>query len=177
MLLAAFRGIIISLVILALASRSLSYELKTRYTTIVYETEDQLRRFNREIRLGRLSYLMRDKVSITMGDEVRNKIDVIVERVQSILEMFPREMTFKLILLSSDSEVRATFKNRYGKNVDYVAFYSPKEKTVFVSIKDVEMGVLAHEIAHVVIDQYYGVPTPAKLHEILAQYVEMHLKD
>jgi hypothetical protein len=172
-----FRVIIIFLFIILLTSASPAYELKTQYTTIIYENEDQLRRFNKEIRLGSLSYLMRNKKSITTDDEIKNKIDVIVERVETILEMFPNELTFKIVLFSSKDEVQATFKNKYGKNVDYIAFYSPRDRTIFVSVKDIDLGIIAHEIAHIVIDQYYGIPTPAKLHEILAQYVEMHLKD
>ena len=39
------------------------------------------------------------------------------------------------------------------------------------------VGVLAHELAHVVVDLYFGVPPPQKIHELLAQFVETHLKD
>ena len=171
------RVTIIFLFILLLTSVSSAYELKTEYTTILYEKGDQLSRFNKEIRLGRLSYLLRNRKSITIDDEIKNKIDVIVERVETILEMIPNKLNFKLVLLSSENEVQTTFKNKYGRNVDYIAFYSPRDKTVFVSVKDVDLGILAHEFAHVIIDQYYGIPSPEKLHEILAEYVEMHLKD
>ncbi len=169
--------ILISMFIFTSSSTVFGYELKTRYITIVYNNEDQLRRFNKEISLGSLSYLLRNKKSITADDEIKNKLDVIIERVESILEMYPKEVKFTITLLSSDDEVQGIFRSKYGKNVDYIAFYSPRDKTIFVSVKDIELEVLAHEIAHVVIDFYYGTSTPTKIHEVLAQYVETHLRD
>ena len=165
------------LIILTFFSVSSASELKSRYTTIMYNNEDEVRRFNSEVSLGSLSYLMRNRGSVTTGDEVKNKVDVIVERVESILEMYPRELKFHIVLLPSDNEVQEIFRKKYGRNVDYIAFYSPRDKTVYASVKNIELTVLAHEIGHVVIDFYYGIATPQKIHEVLAQYVEEHLKD
>jgi hypothetical protein len=165
------------LIILTFSSVSSASELKSRYTTIMYGNEDQVRRFNDEVSLGSLSYLLRNRGGITTGDEVKNKVDIIIERVESILEMYPKALQFHIVLFPSDNEVQAIFRKIYGKDVDYIAFYSPRDKTVYVSVKNIELTVLAHEIGHVIIDFYYGTATPQKIHEVLAQYVEEHLKD
>lgn len=91
--------------------------------------------------------------------------------------MYPKEVGFSLVLLSSDREVQVVFRRKYGKDVDYISFYSPRDKTIYVSVRDVDTGVMAHEITHLIIDLYYGIGTPEKIHEVLAQYVESHLKD
>jgi hypothetical protein len=169
-------AIIISF-ILFFPSASSGFEQKSRFSTIIYESEDLLKKFNREVSLGRLSYLLGSRKSLTIEEEVRNKIDVVVERVRTILEMYPKELHFTIVLLPSAGEVRKTFRNKFGRNTDFIAFYSPRDKIIFISVKDVDLGILAHEIAHVVIDEYYGIATPAKIHEVLAQYVETHLKD
>ena len=171
------KTLLTGLMILTFFSVSSASELKSRYTTIMYNSEDQIREFNNEVSLGSLSYLMRNRGSITIGDEVKNKVDVIIERVESILEMYPRELKFRIVLLPSDNEVQAIFRKKYGRDADYIAFYSPGDKTVYISVKDIELTVLAHEIGHVIIDFYYGMATPRKIHEVLAQYVEEHLKD
>jgi hypothetical protein len=165
------------LLVFIFSSVSFAYELKSRYTTIIYTGDDQIRRFNREISLGSLSYLLKSNPSITAEDELKNKMDVLIERVETILEMYPKELRFNIALLSSDNEVQDVFREKYYRTVDYIAFYSPRDKTLYVSVKDIELGVLAHEIAHVVIDFYYGMATPTKIHEVLAQYVENHIKD
>ncbi len=152
-------------------------EINSRYTAIVYSNETQLRKFNKEIKLGSLSYLMKDRTSISFEDEIKNKMDVLIEKVESILEMYPRQIKISIVLLDSEKEVQGVYYKKYGRNVDFIAFYSPKDKTIYLSINDVELAVLAHELAHAVIDHYYGIMTPAKIHEVLAQYVETHLFD
>jgi hypothetical protein len=91
--------------------------------------------------------------------------------------MFPRELKITIVLLSTDDEVQRIYRDKYGRRVDYIAFYSPRDKTIFISVNDISLGVLAHELAHVIIDRYYGIPTPVNIHEILAQYVESHIRD
>ena len=152
-------------------------EISSRYATIQYENEELLREFDNELLLGGLSNIMRFKKSITWQDEVKNKVDVIVERVVVLLDMRPVELRFRLVLLSSETEVQKVYKEKYNKNVDYIAFYAPKEKTIYVSVNDIRIGVLAHELAHLIIDLYYNVTTPIRIQELLAQFVETHLMD
>jgi hypothetical protein len=157
---------------------SSGFELKTRYTKIVYEKEDLLRKLNKAVSLGNLSYNLRNPIkSIIAEDEVRNKVDVIIEKVESVLQMFPKNLKFTVVLLASDRDVQRIYRGKYGVNVDYIAFYSPGDETVYISVDDARRGVLAHELAHVVIDHYYGIPTPEKVHEILAQFAESHIED
>src|ERR1039458_4620139 len=154
---------------MALPANSHCLEISSRYATIQYANDELLREFNNEIVMGNLSYVMRYKKSITWQDEVKNKVDVIVERVVAVLEMRPKDIHFKLVLLPSEAEVQKVFKETYHKKVDFIAFYSPKEKTVYISVRDVRIGVFAHEIGHLIVDLYYGAATPIKIHELLAQ--------
>jgi predicted metal-dependent peptidase len=91
--------------------------------------------------------------------------------------MYPRTLNFRIMLLSTDTEVQQAYRSRYGKSVDYIAFYAPKDKTVYISVDDIRLGVLAHELAHVVIEHYFLNSPPNKIHEVLAQFVETHLQD
>jgi hypothetical protein len=172
-----FSAILAGFLLVAPATAAFSSELKTQYATVAYDKEEQLRKFNRGVSLGSLSYLIRNKRSITSDDEVRNKVDALVERVEAVLDMFPRDLKFRIVLLSTDTEVQRVYKNKYGGAVDYISFYSPRDKTMYISVDDIRIGVLAHEITHVILDFYFGVSPPVKIHEVLAQFVETHLKD
>lgn len=156
---------------------ALALELETRYGTVSYEREELLKRFNEEIRLGSLSYLMKSRSSLTLADEVRNKVEVVINKVQTVLEMFPPSMKIKIVLLPSDGEVAKIYRSKYHRHADYIAFYSPREKTVYLSVRDVTLHVLAHEAAHAVIDHYFGISPSVKIHEVLSEYVEAHLED
>ncbi|MEW5746968.1 MAG: hypothetical protein AB1805_16180 [Nitrospirota bacterium] len=158
-------------------SPSFASEIETRYATVVYEREELLKRFNDELRLRSLSYMMRGRSSMTLSDEVRNKVEVVIDRVQNVLEMFPRGMKFRIVLLASEEDVAKVYRTKYYKNAEFIAFYAPREKTIYVSVRDATLHVLAHEVAHVVIDHYFGISPSVKIHEVLSQYVEANLED
>jgi hypothetical protein len=151
--------------------------LETRYATIVYDNENLLREFNRGVRLRGLSYLMGNKTNLTMADEVRNKVDIIAERVQLVLEMYVKTLKFRIVLLSSAREVRRVYRGKYGRDADFISFFAPGEKTIYLSTDDADLRIFAHEVGHAVIDQYFRVSPSVKIHEMLAKYAETHLDD
>jgi len=170
-------ALLVFLFLACTARVSFGLEIKSDRVTIVYESEDILRTFNRSLRLGGLSYLMKGRKSITIHEEVANKVDVLLDRVQDILEMYPRNLSFKIVILRSASEVQKAYLSRYGAAVDYIAYYSPHEETVYLSLRDINRHILAHELSHVVMKNYFGTSPSAKIHEVLAQYVDKHLED
>ncbi|MFC1867599.1 hypothetical protein ACFL0H_05635 [Thermodesulfobacteriota bacterium] len=46
---------------------------------------------------------------------------------------------------------------------------------MYITIEDLHEGMLAHEIAHSIIDHYLTVRPPSESAEILARYVDSHL--
>ncbi|MHB8766018.1 MAG: hypothetical protein ACYDA8_17010 [Deferrisomatales bacterium] len=158
-------------------ARARGAELQTRHTTVVYDDEAQLHAFNNGVRLGGLGYLLWKKRAVASAEEIAGKIDGIVEKVQSILEMAPKALHVRLALLPTRREVQAAYRERFDRSADHLAFYLPAEKTVFLSVEDVTLPVFAHELAHAVIDHYFDVPPPVKIHELLAQYVVLQISD
>ena len=171
--------IMVFIILTALIIPELAFglELETRYATIQYPNIGTLRKFNGKLKMGSLGYLLSGKQNETVEDEVRNKVDVIVEKVRTVLDMFPRDMKFKIVICESTKGVQEEFKRIYRINVDYLAFYSPDENTVFYSAKNINLRVVSHEIGHMVVENYFVVSPPVKMHEVLAQYAEMHITD
>lgn len=148
-------------------------ELHTRYATIIYDDDNMLRKFNREVvTSGRFSRLFSSRKNTTLEDEVRTKVDSIVKKVEAILDMFPANMKLRINLLPSTREVQDVYFRKYRKKTNFISYYSPQERTVYLSMKNVELRVFAHELAHAVIHHYFRVPPSSKIHEVLAQYVE-----
>ena len=171
-------GIAVFAMLAILASAAYGAELKTRYATVRYNDIEILREFNDELYLGRhLAYQLRKLPAITVADEVRNKLNVVVEKVETILDMFPPILYFTLVLLPTDDDVQAVCFKKYGKRVDRIAYYSLSEKTIYISVRDVNLRILAHELGHMVVNHYFKVRPPYKIHEVLAQYAEVHITD
>lgn len=151
-----------------------SFEIETSYTTIIYKDKDILKKFNKKIYTGRLRHYMPDNID-TAEDEARAKIDMIIHRVQSVLEMFPESLKFNLFILNSRDEVRQKHIDIYNKPKDFIAFYSQKMNTIYLSPEKLNINVLAHETGHAVVENYFEVSPPVKVHEILAQFSEKYL--
>lgn len=177
MTLSTAKAFIVFITLLLSVSSVSGGELSTRYTTISYDKDEIFRQFNKKLTLGSLSYLMRHKVNITTEDEVKNKIDIIIEKVEAILDMFPEDFKIKIVLLPSTQEVQKVYKVTAKRDSDLIAFYTPKGKTVYLAVSDIRIGVLAHELGHAIMDAYFVVAPPSKIHEVLAQFVETHLND
>ena len=72
------------------AGIALGQEQKSRYVTLSYNDREVLQEFNDNLQLSRkLSYNTRKKNVVTVADEVLAKTDIIIEKVQIVLDMFP----------------------------------------------------------------------------------------
>ncbi len=153
-------------------------EAESRYVTLQYSDQRLLREFNNKLIVGRkLSSMMRKKNVETVEDEVLAKADVIIEKIQVVLDMFPDKLSLTLVLLADEDDVSDSYLKRYGKRQENIAFYSLSAKTIYISVDDTHLRVLAHEVGHAVCDQYFKVRPPYKIHELMAQFAEKHVTD
>ena len=160
-------------------SRVGSGVVSSGYAKILYESGDTLRLFNKRITLDFLGSLLRSRIEkeLSVNGQVSEKIDAIVERVKTVLDMRPQKFSFSLYILPDADQVRALYKRKYYREVEFIAFYAPAEKAIYIAADTAKSVVLAHEIAHAIIDQYFGVAAPEKIHELLAQYVEENFEE
>ncbi|MDY6823551.1 MAG: hypothetical protein SWH68_07105 [Thermodesulfobacteriota bacterium] len=129
---------------------------------------------NYNIYMNKLQYYIPGSLT-TIEEEFCAKIDVIAEQVQSVLEMRPADLHFTLNILPDAEAVRDTYVAIYGEAVDYVAFYSQSRNAVYISPDKTSLRIIAHEFGHAVVENYFEVAPPVKVHEILAQFAERQL--
>ena len=65
----------------------------------------------------------------------------------------------------------------FNQDNRFIAYYVFKINTLFTSEEKISANVLAHEIAHCVIDHYFSVIPPTKVAEMIAQYADAHIRD
>lgn len=155
-----------------------AFERKSRHATLKYETEELLKDFNDELYIGRsLRRMMRKKNVITTEDEVMAKIDVIIEKAQVVLDMFPNNMHITVVLLPKRKDVSRVFKEKYGRKANHIAYYSLSEDTIYISVNDTSIKVFSHEVGHAVVDHFFKVKPPYNIHELMAQFTAKHIQD
>jgi len=154
-----------------------AFELQSRYATITYQDHGDLKTFNNELYMGRLKSMVRNQRPDTIEEEVVAKINVIVEKAMVVLDMYPQRLKFSIVIQPDELSVQRDFQRLYNVRVDYIAFYSPHKNRVFYSADNGRLRVVTHEIGHVVVENYFKVSPPQRIHEVLAQYAEKHIND
>ena len=104
------------------------------------------------------------------------KCDTLFERAEEILDMFPPGIHTTVRVVKDRSEIEGIHASRYGFETGAIAFYDFEANTIFVALKDLSEGVMAHEIAHCIIDHYFRIRPPRKVEELLAMHVDEHLR-
>ena len=161
---------------LLLPGMAVAAELETKYATVIYKNEAQLRTFNQKLDIGKLSFYIRDTTE-TVHDEIKQKVDVIIMRVQTVLDMKPEKLHFEIQILDSHREVCTSYKKLYDTDPGFIAFYSVGKNTVYLSLENTRLNVITHEFGHAVIENYFEVSPPRRIHEVLAQFAESHILD
>ncbi|MFT5699113.1 MAG: hypothetical protein ACI8ZB_001970 [Desulforhopalus sp.] len=171
-------SILMSLLLFVLVPLDAWATVQSRYVTLRYSNQQLLRDFNDELELGRkLRYYLKSKEIVTVQDEVLAKLDIIIEKAEVVLDMFPANLHITFVLLASRRDVGSMYKSKYGKRANHIAYYSLKEKTIYVSVDDTKLRVIAHEIGHAIVDHYFKVRPPYNIHELMAQFTEKHIGD
>lgn len=151
--------------------------LETRYTIIQYKTLEDLKRLDGKIdyspgewRIKSLFSGPKDPVT-----SIKKKVDAVFEKAQAILDMRGRIQKV-VIRIYPDRKRFHEVRNIAGREKYRLqACYVYEQNTIYINNDDVHEGVLAHEMAHAIIDHYLTVRPPRATAEILARYVDKHL--
>lgn len=109
--------------------------------------------------------------------KVAYRLDRIFSRAKEILGATPAGVHINIRI----------FKNRKGLNDKYCllsrrsdsckSFYVYRYNTIYTSEQDITDSLIAHEMAHALIDNYFSTTPPEEMAEILATNVDLHLDD
>jgi hypothetical protein len=162
---------VLTLLLLAWTAPAIGIELQSRFATLDYQKSADLNRLNKVLREG-FSFGFGGGGAVKVEAEIRNRLDQFAGRVQEILDMHPNDFHYRLCLLPDSRAVNARYAAEYHKQPGFIAYFSPKSDTIYLSLDDLERTVIVHELAHAVIHHYFNQAPPVKIHELLAQYVE-----
>lgn len=153
--------------------------IETKYTTIRYQSMEDLKNFNRRMKYNPkhsgLKRLFSSSGSDNLVDTITTKVDVLFRRVQEILDMRKRMKKVNVNIYHNKNQLHDAFFSIYKRPCRIRAWYRYGNNTVHINVKDLHDGMLAHELAHAIIDHYLLVRPPPATAEILARYVDSHL--
>ena len=147
-------------------------QIETKCTVIHYNNDEIFNRFIKSI------------TPFSFGSWFRKPnlfcIDKLYKRVQKVLGIDSESSTKITIKLFAN---RKDFVNEYyvlyGKTSKKLPrlLYDFYHKVIYINVKDINEGMLAHEFTHPILHEHFKETPPRVLSEILATYVETHLYD
>jgi len=154
-------------------------QFETKYTIVQYQAQASLIEFNNSMNYGKsgwsFSQLFSGGEADGLTDEVKVKVDELYERVRDILDMRRQIKKVTINLYANRNQLDDAYKRIYRKDNNIRAWYIYEYKTIYINLADLHEGMLAHEMAHHIIDHFLLVRPPTATAEILARYVDSHL--
>lgn len=155
--------------------------IDTKNATIHFQDLDDLRIFNSKI----LFTVQIDNATISeetnhyssLTAEAIKKTDALFIRSRNLLDMHGFMNKINVKLFKNKQQLNDAFYALYKAEGNARAWYTHEKMTIYVQLEDLHEGMLAHEMAHSIIDHYLIIPPPHGTAEILARYVDTHLKD
>ena len=153
----------------------------TRFCTVFCEREVDLKSVNRRVNLRFSDFYSprryRERVDLSMEDILSEKFDAIFSRVEDILDMYPSRIHVAINIYKDRNGLDAAYEEIFNEPNEAISFYVYKTNTIYTTERAISERILAHEMAHCIIDHYFVILPPRKIQEMLAVYADVHLKD
>ncbi len=111
-----------------------------------------------------------------LNDLLCRTIDAIFLEINDSLGLSVENYSGTIRFLKDHNELNRVFQDIFKVDFNERAFYFYEGNTIYISLEDITLGMLGHEMAHAIISHYFVVPPPKKLQEVLSGYVEFKLR-
>ena len=153
----------------------------SRFCTVFYEEDVDLKRVSRRINLRFADFYnprgYTKKVDFSIEDILSEKLDAIFARVEDILDMYPSRVHVTVNIYKDQMGLDRAYEGIFHEPNTAKSFYIYKTNTIYTTERDISEAILAHEMAHCIIDHYFVILPPRKIQEMLAVYADVHLKN
>ena len=153
--------------------------VESRYFTVFYRPSVNLKKMEKKLKRRRFDVVSGGGYEYlsTNAEKVAYRLDRIFERVKEILDMYPQNMNVKIKIFKDRRELIDAYEKVFGEREDIVSFYIYRHETIYTDAVDISDSVIAHEMAHAIVDHYFLIRPPETVKEMLSCYVDEHLDD
>lgn len=151
---------------------------QTAFFTIYYEPGVDLNKVYRKLNMRHLYVSQWENTPELIGinGKLANRINMLLQAAKEILGMYPKTNPLTIIIFKDSKDLFTRYTELTRKSLEVQAFYYDEINTVFTAEDLINDSVLAHEIAHFIIHQYYDIAPPEKISEMMAINVDENLE-
>lgn len=152
----------------------------SKFCTIFYDNDVDLKKVNRNIKLGFSDFYSprtyKKSAGLSTEDMISDKFDAIFNKAEEMLDMYPARIHVAINIYKRQEDMNKVYEEFFNEPNKAVSFYIYKTNTIYAVESQLNENILAHEMAHCIIDHYFVILPPRKIQEILSGYVDLHLK-
>jgi len=162
--------------------------MESELVTVYYDNEEQLLEFKNKIKPKSMTRALN---RIFVGQDsspekgLAQFLDILFKRVQLILEMPMPKLRVNIVIHPDPKGLGAYFQAKYGgptaqqtsmgAALEGPAFYVRRINTIHLQTEKMRLGILAHEMAHAVTENFFVIRPPARVAEIMSQHVDREI--
>jgi hypothetical protein len=113
----------------------------------------------------------------TSEEELAKALDSLFLQVSDILEMHLYSLKTAVKVCGGDAQLKDIYARMFNADLGgRKSFYVYDLGAIYISKESFKREILGHELSHVIISNYFVIPTPVKIQEVLSMYVEYNLR-
>lgn len=115
--------------------------------------------------------------ALNQPNTVGNLVDALFLWAGGVLDMQLYNYKGSIKVVRNAAALSDVYRKLYGmNNHGEKSFYIFEINTIYIAATEVTKEILGHEIGHAIICNFFVVPPPAKVQEVLAGYIEYQLR-
>lgn len=151
--------------------------MESRYFDIYIESGVDLQALTMKLSVPpSIKSIIRRPVAYLNSYTLVDQLDTLLLAVLEIMDIRLKNFKCKLKICKNRSGLSDVADTLFGQEISPGGFYVVSLETLYVDAENVTLTILGHELSHAVQTQYFVVPPPEKIQEVLAGYVEFQLR-
>jgi hypothetical protein len=169
--------LLISLIMLFQAAEVFAEPLESEYFEIILADGADLGELYALIRRDRISLaeIMSPATPLDLRQHVSMALDVLYLEIANILDMQPQGFSIRLEVYPDQSQVKEIKQVFNVQSPSDAAVFVFMQDRILVSLDELSVAALGHEIAQAIIARYFVVPPPDRVSGVLTEYVDRQL--
>ena len=107
--------------------------------------------------------------------KIEDKISELMGRICYLLELPYSTQQITIKIFKTKDDLWDFYNKTFQDNKSYKAFYVNTLNTIYTSAETISYTILAHEITHAIVDNYFTVLPTKPIRECIAQFVEKNI--
>jgi len=123
-----------------------------------------------------IAAIVRDPATAKEAYSLPAQLDLFFLAVSEILDIRLRDFKCKVKFCKDRESLMDVSKKLFGTSVQTAGFYISEIDTLYIDAEGIDVNILGHELSHAIQCNYFVIPPPEKIQEVLSGYVEFQLR-